>query len=204
MFIIAAGPRQRSQSHAWVPRDSLPYFTFSDSTLPQPGGTIPRIYKYIPQEQGGPVITPGTGFPLRRLLRLAGLRWRYLTPPQHRFTWKVEPSRVELSLMLRSTVSRPVCLGIKHPSGAYDQIFITVWHMQDCWCEALSLTRGRVWCLQLLLVLASAVIFWSESHGTRPYFTVSDLRLPFSSPPITRRVTVEVFDPAFTRVQLGS
>jgi hypothetical protein len=34
----------------------------------------------------------------------------------------------------------------------------------------------------------------------QPYFTVSDLRLPFSSPPTTRRVTVEVFDPASTRV----
>jgi hypothetical protein len=30
----------------------------------------------------------------------------------------------------------------------------------------------------------------------RPYVTVSDLRLPFSSPPTTRRVTVEVFNPA--------
>jgi hypothetical protein len=28
-----------------------------------------------------------------------------------------------------------------------------------------------------------------------PYFTVSDSRLPFSSPPTIRRVTVEVFDP---------
>jgi hypothetical protein len=36
---------------------------------------------------------------------------------------------------------------------------------------------------------------------TRPYFTVSDLRLPFSSPPTTRRVTVEVFDPASTRCE---
>jgi hypothetical protein len=33
-----------------------------------------------------------------------------------------------------------------------------------------------------------------------PYFTVSDLRLPFSLPPMTRRVTVEVFKPAYTRV----
>jgi hypothetical protein len=36
--------------------------------------------------------------------------------------------------------------------------------------------------------------------GLRPYFNVSHLRLPFSSPPTTRRVTVEVFDPASTRV----
>jgi hypothetical protein len=47
----------------------------------QPGGPGPRIY--IPQEQGGPVILPGTGFPLCRLLRLAGLRWRYSNPPPH-------------------------------------------------------------------------------------------------------------------------
>jgi hypothetical protein len=37
---------------------------------------------------------------------------------------------------------------------------------------------------------------------SRPYFTVSDWRLPFSSPPTTRRVTVEVFDPASTRVDI--
>jgi hypothetical protein len=34
---------------------------------------------------------------------------------------------------------------------------------------------------------------------SQPYFAVSDLRLPFSSPPATRRVTVEVFDPASRR-----
>jgi hypothetical protein len=36
----------------------------------------------------------------------------------------------------------------------------------------------------------------------RPYITVSDLRLPFSSPPTTRRVAVEVFAPASTRASL--
>jgi hypothetical protein len=36
---------------------------------------------------------------------------------------------------------------------------------------------------------------------SRPYFTVSDLRLPFSPPPTIRRVTVEVFDPTSTRVR---
>jgi hypothetical protein len=39
--------------------------------------------------------------------------------------------------------------------------------------------------------LSRVVVPWD----LRPYFTVSDLRLPFSSPPTTRRVTVEVFDP---------
>jgi hypothetical protein len=37
-------------------------------------GPDPHIY--IPQGQGGPAKPPGTGFPFRRLLRLAGLRWR--------------------------------------------------------------------------------------------------------------------------------
>jgi hypothetical protein len=35
-------------------------FYFSYSRLPQSGGSGPRIY--IPQEQNGPVIPPGTGF----------------------------------------------------------------------------------------------------------------------------------------------
>jgi hypothetical protein len=48
---------------------------------PQPGGPCPCIY--IPQEQGSPVIPLGTGFPFGRLLRLAGLRWRYSIPPPH-------------------------------------------------------------------------------------------------------------------------
>jgi hypothetical protein len=34
---------------------------------------------------------------------------------------------------------------------------------------------------------------------SRPYFAGSDSRLPFSSPPTTRKTTVEVFDPASTQ-----
>jgi hypothetical protein len=45
----------------------------------QPGEPGPRMY--ITQEQGGPVIHPGTGFPFRRHLRLARLRWKYSNPP---------------------------------------------------------------------------------------------------------------------------
>jgi hypothetical protein len=75
--------------------------------------------------------------------------------------------------MLRPTVSR-------HPSGAYDQIFITVGQLRVCWCGALSLTGGRVCRLQLLLALASAVILWSEP--TPPYSILCPLIIPRHGP----------------------
>jgi hypothetical protein len=84
--------------------------------------------------------------------------------------------RWSLSLMLRPTVSWPVCLGITHPSEAYDQIFVTVRQLRVCSCGALSLTRGWVCRLQLLLAFASAVILESESQGPRDHILLSQIR----------------------------
>jgi hypothetical protein len=85
-----------------------------------------------------------------------------------------------LGLILRPKVSWPVCIGIKHPSGAYNQIFITLRQLQFCWCGALSLMRGPVYHLQLLLVLASTVILGSNSSGTRDHILLSQIRdFPF-------------------------
>jgi hypothetical protein len=89
--------------------------------------------------------------------------------------WTEISNRVKSNLMLRPTTSRPVRLGIKHSSGAYYKIFITVRQLRVCWCGELSLTRGRVYRLQLLLVLASAVILRFEPFVTGDHILLSQI-----------------------------
>jgi hypothetical protein len=66
---IASGPCQSNHSWVEVPQNSG-HILLSHLRLPQPGMPGPRIYmQHIP--------------PFCRLLRLAGLRWRYSNPPPH-------------------------------------------------------------------------------------------------------------------------
>jgi hypothetical protein len=75
--------------------------------------------------------------------------------------------KVEVNFLLLPTVSRPVCVGVRHPPiWCPWPDFITVRQLRACWCGAPSVTRGRVCNLQLLMVLASEVIRRSQSHGT--------------------------------------
>jgi hypothetical protein len=81
LLVLAIAVPLGSESSGTQDHILLPQFL----RLPQPGGPGPRIY--IPQEQGGTVISPGTGFPFCRLLRLSGLRRRYSNPPS-RGKWR--------------------------------------------------------------------------------------------------------------------
>jgi hypothetical protein len=68
----------------------------------------------------------------------------------------------------------------KAPNWGLRSDFITVWQLWVYWCGALSLTRGRVCHLQLLLALASEVILESEPLGTHDHILLSQVRdFPF-------------------------
>jgi hypothetical protein len=187
-----SSPAQSSRVR--VTGNSWPYFIVSELRLPPSGGPSPRIF--IPQEKGDQVISTAFGFPICHSLRLARSRWRYSTPPPHVCVNSIQ-SQSHTAIDGQST-SRPLC---RAPFEAHDQIFnfsLTV--MVLLLWGVLSDRR-----IGLSFVYAAGHRQGSLSRVGVPwyswqYFTLSDLRPLFSSPPATRRVTVKLFDTASTRV----
>jgi hypothetical protein len=89
----------------------------------------------------------------------------------------VKTIQVEVEDKLRPTVSRPVRLGVRHPSGTRDKCFIPLEiffrQLRVCYFVTPSLTRGWVSNLLLLLVLASAVFLGSEFRETEDHIWLS-------------------------------
>jgi hypothetical protein len=92
----------------------------------------------------------------------------------------------EVKIILWPTVNQPVCHGVRHPSGAHDQIFISVRQLWVCYCGPPSLMRW-VCSLKMLLGVSSPVIFGSESK-TDDHILLSqiwDFLQPLKSGPYT-------------------
>jgi hypothetical protein len=150
--------------------------------------------------------------------------WRFFCFGAHALNgWQLVRNPLTSSHQVKFMLWRTVL--VSSPSGAQDQIFVTVRQLRVSLCGPPMLTRGRVRHLQLLLVLARAVILRSESCGTHGHILLSDSRLPkpggpdhriyilqeqgspvipqalgpFLSPPTNRRATVEVLEPVSTR-----
>jgi hypothetical protein len=110
----------------------------------------------------------------------------------NKFRWasRVESSRV---LVLRPTVSRPVYLAIRHTYGAYDQILLL-----SVSCGFVDVGRSHTRTGLSFTIAADPRQRSNSRIRVPPLCIVSHLRLPILSSPMTRRATVEVFNPAST------
>jgi hypothetical protein len=141
----------------------------------------------------GSVNTPDAMQWLSRRYVMAA-RYRHLTPPQYGLPV------IRVRVTLRLTVRQSVRNGVEPHVGLmtwylllFESYGPVLWGTLSDERTGLSFVYAAVPC-QCSLSRVRVPCY------SRPYFTVSDLRLPFSSPPTTCRVTVEVFDPASTRV----
>jgi hypothetical protein len=96
-------------------------------------------------------------------------------PRKIAFHFQVEVD-VEVEVNLRPTVSRPVCVGVRHPFRTPDQFFvlleISFRQLRVCYFVALSLTRGRVCSLIYNC-------FWAlPEQSLLGHILLSHLRLP--------------------------
>jgi hypothetical protein len=124
----------------------------------------------------------------------------HLSPTSYSSNCSLKTLSNQVKVTLWLTVSQSVSLGVKPhlglmtryllPFDSYGLVFVG----RPLWREDGS--AFCICCWPLPVQSFSVRIPWYSG----PYFTVSDLRLPFSSPLMTRRVTVEAFDPSSTRV----
>jgi hypothetical protein len=140
---------------------------------PQPG--VPGHRIYIPQEQGGPVIPPDTGLPFYGLIRLAGLRWRYSTPPPHELSdYKIKVKlrynrrSVDQSVLVPSTH-----LGLKTRFLLLSDSFGFVDVGRPLWREDGSAVYNCRW-----LSSQHRYFQFRVPRDLWPYFTLSDSTLP--------------------------
>jgi hypothetical protein len=108
--------------------------------------------------------------------------------------------KVKVKVTLRLTVGQSVSLGAEPHLGLmtgylllFDSYGLVLWGTLSDERTGLSFVYAAI---PRLRSLSPVRVPWISL----PYFTVSVLRLLFSSPPTTRRITVEIFDPASTRV----
>jgi hypothetical protein len=105
---------------------------------------------------------------------------------------------VEVEVTLRPTISRPVRLGVRRPSGTCDQFYLLLEiffrQLRVCYFVAPSLTRGLVCNLlyNCFWALPELPLLGRSPTELRPYFTVSfetpsiwRARLPYLYPPGT-------------------
>jgi hypothetical protein len=110
------------------------------SSVPSPAGPVTTFY--CPKSQTPQTWKPGSHIYIPRN-RVAHL---YLQAQRFHLCSSTPASLVpvDAEVVLRSTVSRPVCLGVEYQSGAHDNISITVRQLRVCSCGTSSLI-GWVW-----------------------------------------------------------
>jgi hypothetical protein len=127
-FLCAAGLCQCSPSRIRVPWDCLRFevslFVASYDSQGHGGGIPPRLhtgdgqfqypYSLISSRRG-----PRTENTVPLLLRLVD----HIENRRHVSNWEL---KVKVKVTLRVTASQSVSLGVEHPPGTHDQVFITV------------------------------------------------------------------------------
>jgi hypothetical protein len=111
-----------------------------------------------------------------------------------------EELTARVKVTLRQTVSQSVCLGVEPNLGLMTRYLLLFDSYGLVFCDRLSDKRSGLSFAHVAGPCQRSLSWVRVPWDSRPYSTLSGLRLPFSSPPTTRKVTVEVFDPASTRV----